>query len=92
MGRRKKVEIDSTSNLFSNNIVGKNNYYQCDICKEYSRIPLIKLNLSHSLGKASYHRLCCLDNPKVCDKCASEISNIIDNWIISKNSSLEKFK
>lgn len=91
MGRRKK-EIDIESiDIFSNQELIKKNYYKCDVCSTIVRIPLIKINLSHLLGKASYYRKCKLESINICNNCASSISEIIDNWIINKNKNLEKF-
>ena len=91
-GRPKKVVTASTVDLFSDKELQSKNYYKCDVCGNYVRVSLIPINLSYFLGKAAYRRKCSADRIKLCDKCADDLSSVVDGWIISKNPRLEKFK
>lgn len=65
--------------------------YFCDLCGKEIYCSPNAINLSILTSKAFWHRNCKKDRLNVCNDCAKEISDILDNFIINKNSSLMKF-
>lgn len=94
MPRRKKIiDVDSIKNEeVDNRDLIRRNYYKCDVCSSVFRITPVTLNLTYFTGLANYYRKCSLDKLKLCANCSKEINTLVDNWIVHKNPSLEKFK
>ena len=57
-------------------------YEVCDKCKTNIYCSPIRINLSHLTGQATWHRRCKLDQLKLCNACAKELNELIDNWIL----------
>ena len=68
-----------------------NSILKCDLCSSliYSSPTIIRL--PEVTGKASWYRNCKLDKLNLCEKCAIELNEQLDNFILSRNSSLRKF-
>lgn len=62
----------------------------CEICGAEIKCSPVNLNLTYLTGKGEFHRNC-KDRLRICDKCANELSDVIDKFIISKNKKLNKF-
>lgn len=63
----------------------------CMICNKEYDSSLIRIKLESLTGKSNFHRECKIDTLDICPKCALELSNIVDKYIIKKNPSLRKF-
>lgn len=63
---------------------------KCDLCGKDIHCSPVNINLTYLTGKASWHRFCA-DRFRVCDKCAEELSTVIDNFIIKKNKNLKRW-
>lgn len=63
----------------------------CDICGTAIHCSPVNINLTCLTGKDAYHRKCDKDRLNVCDKCANEMSVLIDDYIIKKNKKRNKF-
>lgn len=63
--------------------VKKNNMPMCSRCGKEIKTTPYRLNLTYlSGGVASWHRYTADDKPILCKECASELSGIIDKWLI----------
>ena len=63
--------------------VKKNNVPVCSRCGKEIKTTPYRLNLTYlSGGVASWHRYTADDKPILCKECASELSGIIDKWLI----------
>ena len=61
----------------------KNNVPVCSRCGKEIKTTPYRLNLTYlSGGVASWHRYTADDKPILCKECASELSGIIDKWLI----------
>ena len=63
--------------------VKKNNVPVCSRCGKEIKTTPYRLNLTYlSGGVASWHRYTADDKPILCKECASELSGMIDKWLI----------
>ena len=63
--------------------VKKNNVPVCSRCGKEIKTSVYRLNLTYLTGGiASWHRYTADDKPILCKECASELSGIIDKWLI----------
>ena len=63
--------------------VKKNNVPVCSRCGKEIKTTPYRLNLTYlSGGVASWHRYTADDKPILCKECASELSSMIDKWLI----------
>lgn len=63
----------------------------CELCNSPIYSSPTRILLYSLTGKASWHRDCNIEKAAICDKCASELNTIIDQFIIEKNPSLKKY-
>ena len=90
MGRgRPKGSKNKPKNTNTNIVAGTN---KCDICNCLTDSSLIYIRLEGLTGKSTYHRDCRLDKLKICGKCANELNEVIDKFLIKKNPALKKFE
>ena len=62
----------------------------CELCGAEIKCSPVNLNLTYLTGKGEFHRNC-KDRLHICDKCANELSDVIDKFITSKNKKLNRF-
>ena len=63
--------------------VKKNNVPVCSRCGKEIKTTSYRLNLTYLTGGiASWHRYTADDKPILCKECASELSSMIDKWLI----------
>lgn len=63
----------------------------CDLCNSDIIITPCTIRLTDLTSCASWHRICKLDRLTLCSKCAKELNDTIDKFIVKKNSKLKKF-
>lgn len=64
----------------------------CDLCgSDIYSSPYIA-RLQEMSGRAYWHRDCNQDSLRLCKDCSSELSSVIDKFLIEKNPNLSKTK
>ena len=62
--------------------VKKNNVPVCSRCGKEIKTSVYRLNLTYLTSTPPWHRNIADDKPCLCKECASELSGIIDKWLI----------
>ena len=78
--------IENPSEAEKRNIspkVKKNNVHVCSRCGKEIKTTPYRLNLTYlSGGVASWHRYTADDKPILCKDCATDLSSVIDKWLL----------
>lgn len=83
-GRPKKLYDDSE-------VVTYTYKYKCDLCNCGIDCSPCNVRLNDLTGCANWHRNTSVNKLCLCNKCAKELNEVIDNFIINKNKRLNKF-
>ena len=65
---------------------------KCDLCNCDIYSSPDKIILPILTGKANWHRKCKLDRLTLCEKCSSDLSTAVDDFILKRNPNLTKFE